>query len=305
MNILEILNLSPGDSLETVKKQYHLLSLKYHPDKNNSPTAPEKFQKVQEAYKNICSNPSLLNPKKLETSKNRGFIQTELCVTLEDIYFYREHTVCVDRLIVCSPCDGTGSKQGKNGLCDNCGGHGSLPGNVFKLLGTSNVCPVCKGSGRKTEDVCSQCCGNKYVIDRQYYKVKIGLKEYHKGFKILKGCGNEYSPDKYSDIHIRLKIFYDNVLSIDGYDFVCEVFVTPVQNMVGDEQTISIYGKDIPYFIYPGDPVYVQIDKRPGVPDRNIKFVYTEKKPRVIEETRRLYEKIMKIEKVLGLIKSE
>jgi DnaJ-class molecular chaperone len=303
MSILDVLEVSPGDSIDIVKKQYRMLSLKYHPDKNDSPQAPEKFQEVQEAYTSICNNLSLLNPKKLEVSRGRGFIQTELCVTIEDLYFYREQTIKVDRLIVCAACEGTGSKHGKMGLCDNCGGKGILPGNVFKLLGTSNTCHVCKGSGKKSSEVCIICGGDKYTVERKSYKFNVGVKDYHKGFKILRGAGNEYEPGRFSDIHIKLKVFHDGILEVKNGEFVCGVAVTPVQNLVGDRQTIRIYGKDIPYEIIPGESEYIYIDSRPGSPDRSLRFVYTEKKPRVIEETRKLYEKINKIERVLGLIK--
>jgi len=49
----------------------------------------------------------------------------------------------------------------------------------------------------------------------------------------------------------------------------------------------------------------VYLDKREGMLDRYILFRYIKKKPRVIEETRILYEKINKIEKILGLVKGE
>ena len=54
MNIkeaLEVLELTPTKlTLQGVKKKYHKLSLKYHPDKNSAIDAKEKFQKINEAY---------------------------------------------------------------------------------------------------------------------------------------------------------------------------------------------------------------------------------------------------------------
>ena len=35
---------------EQLKKQYHILALKYHPDKNKSPGAASRFQQIKEAY---------------------------------------------------------------------------------------------------------------------------------------------------------------------------------------------------------------------------------------------------------------
>ena len=46
----KVLGLSPQATLKDVKSAYRSLALEYHPDKNSSPEAPAKFQKVAEAY---------------------------------------------------------------------------------------------------------------------------------------------------------------------------------------------------------------------------------------------------------------
>jgi hypothetical protein len=57
IDVLEITNLDK----EYIKKKYHKLALKWHPDKNNKIYSKEKFQKITEAYDYLLNEPNILN----------------------------------------------------------------------------------------------------------------------------------------------------------------------------------------------------------------------------------------------------
>ena len=54
-----ILELDPSTAKNNkcaIKKKYHILALRYHPDKNKEPNANERFLEIHEAYQYLMEN---------------------------------------------------------------------------------------------------------------------------------------------------------------------------------------------------------------------------------------------------------
>ena len=67
----KILNINNGNpSLNDIKKRYHIMALKYHPDKCNLTDANERFQEIDEAYRYLINNTIKENSINYETNYN-------------------------------------------------------------------------------------------------------------------------------------------------------------------------------------------------------------------------------------------
>jgi hypothetical protein len=54
----KVLDLEPGAAYETIRRQYKMLALKYHPDKNKADGAADKYREIKEAHDVLCSKHS-------------------------------------------------------------------------------------------------------------------------------------------------------------------------------------------------------------------------------------------------------
>ncbi|OAY37411.1 dnaJ protein homolog [Manihot esculenta] len=208
----EILGVSKNASQDDLKKAYKKAAIKNHPDKGGD---PEKFKELAQAYE-VLSDPekreiydnygedalkegmgggggghnpfdifeSFFGGNPFGGGSSRGRRQRRgddvvhpLKVSLEDLYLGTTKKLSLSRNVICSKCNGKGSKSGASMKCPGCRGTGMKVS--IRQLGPSMIqqmqhpCNECKGTGESIseKDKCTQCKGEKVVPGKKVLEV--------------------------------------------------------------------------------------------------------------------------------------
>ncbi|SJM87996.1 probable Mitochondrial protein import protein MAS5 [Zygosaccharomyces bailii] len=183
----DLLGVSTTATEVEIKKAYRKTALKFHPDKNPSAEAAEKFKAASAAYE------VLMDAEKRElydqlgeeglsgggagaggfggfggfgddifsqffgggASRPRGpqkgrDIRHEMAVTLEELYKGRTAKLALNKQILCKSCEGRGGKEGAVKKCASCNGQGVKF--VTRQMGPmiqrfQTECDACNGTG--------------------------------------------------------------------------------------------------------------------------------------------------------------
>lgn len=109
---------------------------------------------------------------------NRGSnLRVKVKMTLEEIANGVEKKIKVNKYVACSPCNGTGAKQGSAfNTCPTCKGNGQVTRVTNTILGamqTTSTCPSCGGEGRTITDKCPSCHGDGIVREEEVININI------------------------------------------------------------------------------------------------------------------------------------
>ncbi|KAL9235400.1 hypothetical protein vseg_010159 [Gypsophila vaccaria] len=274
----EVLGVPQTATADELKKAYKKAAIKNHPDKGGD---PEKFKELAHAYE-VLSDPEkreiydqygedalkegmgggggghdpfdifsqFFGGSSFGGGSSRGRRQRRgedvihpLKVSLEDLYSGTTKKLSLSRSVICSKCQGKGSKSGASMKCGGCRGSGMKVS--IRHLGPSMIqqmqhpCNECKGTGETItdKDRCPQCKGEKVVQEKKVLEVVVEKGMQH-GQKITFAGEADEAPDTVTgDIvfvlqlkeHSKLKrkgqdLFYEHTLSLTealcGFRFV-------------------------------------------------------------------------------------
>eukprot|EP00992_Anisonema_acinus_P010328 TRINITY_DN6496_c0_g1_i1.p1 TRINITY_DN6496_c0_g1~~TRINITY_DN6496_c0_g1_i1.p1 ORF type:complete len:424 (+),score=113.42 TRINITY_DN6496_c0_g1_i1:63-1274(+) len=233
----DTLGVAPDASEGEIKKAFRKIAVQCHPDKNPAPEAAQKFQAANRAYEVLIDENQRkvydrFGEKGLEEGGGGGGhsahdifssffggggfgggrpqerrgkdVGHALPVTLEDLYNGKTRKLALNKQVLCSGCNGSGSKvKGKSSVCQDCRGQGVKI--VVRQLGPGMVqqmqvaCPNCHGEGTAVDpkDRCPKCSGNRVAEERKVLEVHV-----EKGMKHNQRITFAREGDQHPDIQI-------------------------------------------------------------------------------------------------------
>ncbi|MFI3114640.1 MAG: molecular chaperone DnaJ [Clostridia bacterium] len=175
--------------------------------------------------------------------------RVSLSLTFEEAAFGCTKTININRTETCSSCSGSGAKSSSDvETCQTCGGAGQIRQTQRTPFGTfqSNAtCPKCGGRGKIIKSLCPNCNGQGRVTTKTSVEVKIPAGIDHAQSIQLRGQGSQgVNGGPAGDIIVTISVKVHPLFERDGSDVVCDMPISYVQAVLGDEIVVhTIHGK--------------------------------------------------------------
>lgn len=269
----EVLGVERDASATQLKKAYHRLAMKYHPDHNpNDPDAEEKFKEAANAYA-VLSDPEKrarydqFGPDGLRGGGGPGFsgvedifsafgdifgdffgggrrsrqqpraadLRVDLTLTFAEAVWGASKEVEVKRSVACETCSGSGAKPGTSPkACSVCGGRGQvMHSQGFFVIQTT--CPNCRGEGTVISDPCSDCRGRGVKPKSSMLSVSVPPGVDSGQTLRLAGKGESASGAQPGHLYVVLRVQEDERFVRDGENVLTEVSISYIKAALGGE----------------------------------------------------------------------
>ena len=271
----EVLGVERSADEKEIKRAYKKLAMKYHPDRTKGDKAlEEKFKEIQEAYEILSDKQKRANYDQYGHAafEQGGFgaggfggadfgdifgdmfgdifgggrgrqrvvrgddLRYDLEISLEEAVRGTSKDIQINTLAHCDSCHGSGAEKGsKVGTCTTCHGAGRVRRQQGFFM-TEQVCPACRGSGKKIEKPCKSCHGEGRVHKTESLSVKIpaGVDTGNQLRLAGKGAAGENGAPN-GDLYVVIHVREHHIFERDGNNLYCEVPISFTQAALGGE----------------------------------------------------------------------
>ncbi len=270
----EVLGVSRNADIKEIKSAYRRLAFQYHPDRNpGDKDAEEKFKEASEAYE-VLSDPQkreLYDRFGHEGLKGSGYreysdiddifsnfsdifedffgfstgssrrrsyrgadISRKVDITIEEAARGIEKEIEIEKMAICSNCNGSGSKTGTHPQsCPVCHGRGQVTSRAGFMV-ISTTCSRCRGKGTIIIEKCEVCSGTGSVAQKKSLKVKIPA-GVDTGMQLrLSGEGEAPTGGgRAGDLYLVINVVEDKELIRDNEDIHSQVNISYIEAILG------------------------------------------------------------------------
>lgn len=167
-------------------------------------------------------------------------LKYNLTIDFEEAVFGTEKEITVPRTEKCDNCNGSGAEPGSDvDTCAKCNGTGKIKFQQNTPLGQfvqTKTCDRCNGSGEFVEDPCPVCNGKGKVKQRRSVTVNVPAGVENGSRLRMRGegeAGKNGGPA--GDLFVVIRIRSHKLFERQGDDILCEVPISFVQAILGDE----------------------------------------------------------------------
>ncbi len=167
-------------------------------------------------------------------------LEVDIEIPLESVLKSTEKEISLDKMVVCSRCQGTGAEPGTaRNECFSCRGTGEVQQirrTVFGSFTRIAVCPECGGEGSKPAKPCNVCGGEGRIKKEE--KIKISIPAGVDSNQVIKVAGRGEAGrkgGKAGDLYLRIFVREHPVFTRKGDDLYASLTITFSQAALGDE----------------------------------------------------------------------
>ncbi|KAI0244267.1 DnaJ-like protein xdj1 [Massospora cicadina] len=287
----ETLGLTEDATEVEIKKAFHNLAKKYHPDKNSG--FEDEFKEIREAYE------VLSDPKRREQYDNmirggfysggegyedyyenmfggnysmprqQGFgggqqksprVVLPYAVTLDELYKGKSTKLRSEKKVICNVCKGAGGKINTAVTCGGCDGRGSTV--KIRQAGAGNLqqvrvkCFHCEGTGKvfKKKNRCKRCQGAKTLTVHKILSLVIDKGMVDKQKIVFAGEADQEPGLEPGDLVIELVQNPHPVFERKGSDLLVKASISLKEALCGTHRSLVTHldGRGISVKIAPG-----------------------------------------------------